>query len=91
MRIQLNDRRERRYNDLLEASGESAKSKALDVAADYYIRARGNTTAVPEGFIQQLMSEAEKRGSLTPQEIAAIVDCDELPVRYEVSRSIGRE
>ncbi len=34
------------------------------------------------------MSAAKSRGSLTPEEIAEILDTDELPVRCEVSISI---
>lgn len=61
----------------------------MDQAADYYLRMRGDTTAVPKGRLTELMSAAKSRGTLTPEEIAEILDTDELPVRCEVFVSIG--
>jgi len=90
MRIRMNDSRKRMYETLQDATGESSKSGSLDVAARYYARMRGDTAANPTGTITELMNAAEERGSLTPQEIAEILDCPELPVEYETSRSIGR-
>jgi len=89
MRIEKTDTRARKWEYLKEATGESATSKALDRAADYYLRMRGDTTAVPKGTLTELMTAAKKQGSLTPEEIAEIVDTDELPVRCEVSIAIG--
>lgn len=37
MRLRMNDRRERRFEYLQQATGENTKSGALDVAADYYL------------------------------------------------------
>jgi len=89
MRIEKIDAGAQKWEYLKEATGESATSKALDRAADYYLRMRGNTTAVPKGQLAELMSTAQDRGSLTSEEIAEILDTDELPVRCEVSISVG--
>ena len=89
MRIEKTDARAKKWEDLKAATGESATSKALDRAADYYLRMRGDTTAVPQGKLTELMSAAKSKGSLTPEEIADILDTDELPVRCEVSISVG--
>jgi len=91
MRIEKTDTRARKWEYLKEATGESATSKALDRAADYYLRMRGETTAVPKGKLTELMMAANTQGSLTPEEIAEIVDTDELPVRCEVSVSVGSQ
>ena len=89
MRIEKTDVRVQKWEYLKEATGESATSKALDRAADYYLRMRGDTTAVPKGKLTELMTAAQDRGSLTPEEIAEILDTDELPVRCEVLVSVG--
>ena len=89
MRIEKTDTRAQKWEYLKEATGECATSKALDRAADYYLRMRGETTAVPKGKLTELMMAAKTQGSLTPEEIAEIVDTDELPVRCEVSVAIG--
>ena len=91
MRIEKTDTRARKWEYLKEATGESATSKALDRAADYYLRMHGDTTAVPQGKLTELMNAAQNRGSLTPEEIAEILDTDELPVRCEVSVSVGSQ
>ena len=66
----MSDARERKIEYLMEALGENTKSKALFAAADYAIRMRGGTTAVPTGQIAELMQRAQQQGSVTPQEIA---------------------
>lgn len=87
--IKKTDTRERRYEDLKEATGEGHTSKALDAAAKYYLRMAGGTTAVPNGRIAELLSAAEERGNLTAGEIAEILDTDELPVEAETRWSVG--
>jgi chemotaxis regulatin CheY-phosphate phosphatase CheZ len=89
MRIEKTEARAQKWEYLKEATGESATSKALDRAADYYLRMRGDTTAVPKGKLTDLMMAAQDWGSLTPEEIAEILDTDELPVQCEVSVSVG--
>ncbi len=89
MRIEKTDVRARKWEYLKEATGESATSKALDRAADYYLRMRGDTTAVPKGKLMELMTAAQDQGSLKPEEITEILYTDELPLRCEVSVSVG--
>ncbi|WP_245154566.1 hypothetical protein [Halorussus marinus] len=85
----MTDSRERRLDNLQEATGENTKSKALDRAAEFYLRMRGDTTAVPTGAFTELMERAEKQGSVTPEEIAEILDTDDLPVKAEIRWSVG--
>jgi hypothetical protein len=85
----MNDQRERRLDALLEATGEKTKSKAIDTAAEFYVKMRGDTTAVPQGAFVQLMETAEEQGSVTPTEIAAILGTDELPVEAETTWAVG--
>jgi hypothetical protein len=91
MRIKTTDERTRLWENLCEATGESARSKALDRAARYYLRMCGGVAAYGRGDIQTLLDEAEARGSLTAPEIAAILEERELPVTYEIESSIGPE
>ncbi|WP_435130320.1 hypothetical protein [Halobaculum sp. D14] len=91
MRIQMNDSRERKYEALVEATGESAKSKALDRAAMFYIEMAGGTDAVPSGAFAELLRAAEERGNLTGEEIVDILDTNELPLRYRSEWSVGEE
>lgn len=89
MRIRMNDSRERRYGHLEQATGEGTRSGALDVAADYYLKMRGNNDAIPTGRLAELMKLAEDQGSVTPTEIADILDTDELAVTAETDWSVG--
>jgi hypothetical protein len=89
MRIQSTDARERRWENLKEATGESTTSGALDVAAKEYLRLAGGTPAVPTGALEELLRAAEERGSLTGEEIAEILSTEELPLRYATNWGIG--
>jgi hypothetical protein len=89
MRIESTEARERRFEALKEATGESAKSKAIDVACKFYLNMAGDTIARPDGYIDELLGEASDKGSLTPEEIATILDTDELPVEAETTYSVG--
>jgi len=91
MRIQKTDTRERKWNNLKEATDESTVSGALDTAADFYLRMVGDTAAIPKGQFEELLDIARDQGSVTPEEIADILDSDELPVEVEVSRKVGPE
>ena len=91
MRIQSTDTRERKWEYLKVATGESTTSGALDVAADYYLKMRGDTTAHPTGRVPELIRRADQEGSLTASEIAEILDVDELPVEHESHWSVGGE
>jgi len=91
MRIQSTEERKRRWEHLQEATGESTTSGALDVAAKHYLRMAGGTTAIPTGALEELLRAAEERGSLTGEEIAEILDAEELPLEYETSWAVGEE
>ena len=91
MRIQKTDTRERKWKNLKEATGESTVSGALDAAADYYLKMRGDTTAQPKGCVPELMRRADQEGSLTAKEIAEILDVDELPIEYQSRFDVGPE
>lgn len=89
MRIEKTDARETKWSNLKEATGKGHTSKALDVAADYYIRMRGETTAVPRGQLTRLLEAARDEGSLTAEEIAAILNTEQLPIEAEVTIQVG--
>jgi len=89
MRIQSTEERKRRWEHLQEATGESTTAGALDVAAKEYIRLKGGTPAVPHGTLAELFAAAEERGSLTGEEIAEILDTEELPLMYESVWQVG--
>jgi hypothetical protein len=89
MRLRMNDKRERRLQALLEASGENTKSKAIDNAATYYTRMAGRTDAVPTGKLAELMQLAERQGSVTPAEVADVHNTEELPITGESDWSVG--
>ena len=91
MRIETTEDRDRLWENLCEATGESARSKALDRAARYYLRMCGGVAAYGRGNIQTLLDEAEAQGSLTAPEIAGILDERDLPVTYETESSVGPE
>lgn len=83
MNIRLNDRRERLYDRLERASPASTKAGALDAAARYYLDMAGGPADHQTGAVWELMAKATKQGSVTPEEIARVLDCDQLPVDYE--------
>jgi hypothetical protein len=87
MRIADTEDREHLWEMLVECSDQSTKSKAIEDAARYYCRmrgARGYNSAVEE-----LLDRAVDEGSLTADEIAAILDARELPVAVETEVAIG--
>ena len=89
MRIQKTDARERRWEYLREATGKGHTSAALDEAANYYLRMRGGTDAHPIGLLEDLLSAAANRGSLTGEEIVEILDCDEMDLEYSSQWAVG--
>ena len=91
MRIHDTDKREREWEMLQEATGEATTSGALDVATNYYLKMRGDNATAPTGAIQELMQLAEHQGSVTPREIAEVLDVEELPVEHEQRWSVGQE
>ena len=83
----MNDRREYLYEDLLDSTGENSKSKALDRAAKFYYEMSGDS--VTTGEFEELMERAVDQGSVTPGEIAEVLDTEELPVEAETEWSVG--
>ena len=90
MHVQSTDRREREWTALEKATGENTTSGALDVATRYYLRMVGGTEVDPQGRLIQLMQLAEEQGSVTPQEIADVLDVDELPIEAGLEWTVGR-
>ena len=91
MRIQSTDIRKQKWENLKEATGENTVSGALDAAADFYLKMRGDTTAQPKGRVPELIRRADQEGALTAGEIAEIIDTDELPVEHESHWSVGSD
>jgi len=91
MRIRDTEHRERLWNALRDATGESTTSGALDAAAVAYLEFAGGTSVRPTGKLEELMQLAVEQGSVTPQEIADVLDVDELPVEHEREWSVGPE
>jgi len=62
MRIETTDERQRLWENLLEATDQSAKSKALDDAARYYCRAsRGMRPGSVRSWLLRLMNAVRSR------------------------------
>lgn len=91
MHIKSTERREREWEALQEATGESTTSGALDVAARYYLLMAGGNAADPQGRLVELMHIAEEQGSVTPAEIAEVLNVEELPISYKTKRTIGTQ
>ena len=91
MRIQDTEDRPRLWENLVEASDQQTKSKAIEDAARYYCRMRGDVAGYGNGKNEELLRAAESRGSLTPSEIAAVLDARELRVRYNTEIALGEE
>lgn len=45
----------------------------------------------PTGRVDELMQLAEEHGSVTPQEIADVLDVDELPINASLRWSVGEK
>ena len=91
MRIADTDERDRRWERLKDATGESTKSGAIDTAAKYYLHMGETDVGHRVGAVNDLMEAAAERGSLTAPEIAEILDCDELPVQADTRYTVGRD
>ncbi|KAB1192022.1 hypothetical protein GJR96_00630 [Haloferax sp. MBLA0076] len=88
MRIRDTEARKARFDELMMASPENTKSKAIDRAVEFYIAMAG---AHRDGQLEQLLARAKEQGSVTPEEIAEVLDTDYLPVRAETAYSVGEE
>jgi hypothetical protein len=91
MRIADTDERDRRWERLKDATGESTKSGAIDTAAKYYLHMGEMDVGHRVGAVNDLMEAAAERGSLTAPEIAEILDCDELPVSASTTYNVGKD
>lgn len=91
MSLRMTEARERRIERLQEATGENTKAGALDVAANYYLQMGAVDAGARVGNVEELLSAAADRGSLTAPEIAAIIDTPQLPVEADTSYSVGRD
>jgi hypothetical protein len=90
MRIKSTDERERLWDDLREATDEGHTSQALDAAARHYVRCRGDTAAVPTGtYAELLVAARDADGGLDAEQIADILDTDELPVAASTTTEIS--
>ncbi|WP_166035616.1 hypothetical protein [Halorussus pelagicus] len=49
----------------------------------------GDSVTVPKGAFEELIATAERQGSVTSEEIAEVLDTEDLPVEAELERSIG--
>jgi hypothetical protein len=74
----MTDQRERRLDALKDALDENTKSKATDRAIAFTLRMRGNSIAYSTEKLEQLIETAEERGTLTAEEIAEILDTEEI-------------
>ena len=82
-------RRESRRAGILEATGENTKSGALDAAAEFYLSMAAVDAGRRVGALAELLEAAEGRGALAGPEIAAVLDCEEVPVGFSSSWQIG--
>jgi len=88
------NRREQKLDELLEATGENTKAKALDQAVEAYLALVGGNEVMPSrGVVDELLQEAEARGGLDAEEIAEILGNEsDLPVEFEPATwSIGAD
>lgn len=91
MHIKSTERREREWEALKEATGESTTSGALDVATRYYLRMAGGNTVEPKGLVRELTEFADEKGNVTAAEIAGILGVEELPIEYEIKFVVGHQ
>lgn len=86
MSIRVDDRRERLFDRLEDATGESTRAGALEAAARYYCHMDGTVT---EGAIEELMQVAVQEGSVTPEQIADVLDHETFPITVSIDLEIG--
>jgi hypothetical protein len=87
--LRMNDRRERTFEYLQEATGENTTAGAIDVAANYYLAMAGDTGAHPTGALEELMERAVEQGSVTPREISLVLDSKHLSIEHSQEWNIG--
>jgi len=69
MRLRMTDSRERRMDALPEATGENTKSKALDRAAEFYLRVRGRTRPCRTARSRSWWRPPNARGASRPRRL----------------------
>jgi len=87
----MTDSRERNLEALQKATGEKTKSKAIDAAIQHYCAAAGGNMMHPDGTYRELMQLAIEEGSVTPEQIAEILDTKTLPLTYTRDWSVGND
>jgi hypothetical protein len=88
MRIRMNDAREARFEELMMASPENAKSKAIDRAVEFYIEMVGSHA---QGKIDELLETAKEENCVSGPTIAEILDTKYHPVHGEFVYKTGEE
>jgi len=90
-RWRLTGSRDKLLAELVDATGENTKAKALDNAGRAYLRLVGRNMVEPgPGLLHELLEAAEERGGLKAAEIAEILATEELPLDYEPAEwSVG--
>lgn len=87
--IRKTEQRERRFERLREATGESSTSKAIDTAAAFYLAMGAVDAGSRVGKYNELLRKAQTEGSLTGPEIAELLDTPMLPLSATNSYSVG--
>ena len=84
LRLDLTVRsRESLLDDLEAATGEPTKARRVDTAMRAYAKLVGGTAVQPgPGVLDELLRTADEQGSLRAEEIAEILDIDELPLEF---------
>ena len=93
LRLDLTVRsRESLLDDLEAATGEPTKARRVDTAMRAYGKLVGGTAVQPgAGVLDELLRAADKQGSLRAEEIAKILDIEELPIQFESATwSVGQ-
>lgn len=88
MSIRVDDRRERLFDRLEDATGEATRAGSLEAAARYYCYMHGAATP---GALDDLLEVAVDQGNVTPGQIADVLDHDTLPLQVDVDVEIGTD
>lgn len=83
LNIRKTDRRERRYERLERATGESTTVGALDAAAKFYLSMAGGPADHQTGALEELLELADDQGAVTLEEIVDVLDSKEFPIDYQ--------
>lgn len=86
MSIRVDDRRERLFDRLEEATGEATRAGALEAAARYYCHMEGAAT---EGAVEELIRLAVQEGNVTPEQITEVLNHQTLPVSVNIEVDVG--